>query len=99
MEFELTEELRELRERARHFVERELVPHELTVDEHEALPKEVGAGIRKALHHGLNALRFPPCARRPNLPKPVAPEPNRIFRQLADAGLFREREGIVLRGV
>ena len=60
MEFELSEELKELQERARHFVEQELYPHELTVDEHEALPPEVQERIRQqALDYGLWPMNVP----------------------------------------
>ena len=38
MHFDLTPELKEFQRAARHFVDSELVPHELTVDEHEARP-------------------------------------------------------------
>jgi acyl-CoA dehydrogenase len=60
MEFELSDDLKELQERARHFVEQELYPHELTVDEHEALPPEVLKRIRQqALDHGLWPMNVP----------------------------------------
>ncbi|MFB3117903.1 MAG: acyl-CoA dehydrogenase family protein, partial [Myxococcota bacterium] len=60
MEFELTPELVELQQRARHFVEQELIPHEMTVDTTEALPKEVRARIQqKALDCGLWPMNVP----------------------------------------
>jgi alkylation response protein AidB-like acyl-CoA dehydrogenase len=60
LEFELASELRELQERARHFVERELIPHEMTVDTTEALPEEIRATIRqKALDYGLWPMNVP----------------------------------------
>ncbi len=60
MDFELTEELKELRDRARHFVETELIPHELTVDEHEALPKGTVERIcQKARDCGLWPMNVP----------------------------------------
>jgi alkylation response protein AidB-like acyl-CoA dehydrogenase len=60
MEFELTPELKEFQERARHFVEQELVPHELTVDEHEALPQETLERIRQqSLDYGLWPMNVP----------------------------------------
>jgi alkylation response protein AidB-like acyl-CoA dehydrogenase len=60
MEFELSKDLRELQERARHFVDSELVPHELVVDEHEALPPETLARIRRrAIEYGLWPMNVP----------------------------------------
>jgi alkylation response protein AidB-like acyl-CoA dehydrogenase len=60
MEFELSAELKELQERTLHFVEQELVPHELYVDEHEALPKEVLDRIHsKAIDYGLWPMNVP----------------------------------------
>jgi acyl-CoA dehydrogenase len=60
MEFELTKELKEFQETARHFVEHELFPHELTVDETEALPKETRERImQKARDHGLWPMNVP----------------------------------------
>jgi alkylation response protein AidB-like acyl-CoA dehydrogenase len=60
MQFELSKELRDLQETARHFVDEVLVPHELTVDEHEALPPETRQEIRrKALDHGLWPMNVP----------------------------------------
>ncbi|MBW2232407.1 MAG: acyl-CoA dehydrogenase [Deltaproteobacteria bacterium] len=60
MDFELSKELREFQQTARHFVEAELVPHELTVDEHEALPPEILERIRsQALDHGLWPMNVP----------------------------------------
>ena len=60
MEFELTQELKEFQETARHFVESELLPHELTVDETEALPEETRERImQKARDHGLWPMNVP----------------------------------------
>ena len=60
MDFELSKELQELRERARHFVDAELVPHELVVDEREALPPETLARIRgQAIAYGLWPMNVP----------------------------------------
>jgi len=60
MEFELSAELKEFQASARHFVEQELVPHELTVDEHEALPSETVEHIRKkSLDYGLWPMNVP----------------------------------------
>ncbi len=60
MQFELSKELKELQGRARHFVEQELVPHELTVDEHEVLPQATRDHIRKqALDYGLWPMNVP----------------------------------------
>ena len=60
MELELTPELRDLQKKARTFVDRELVPHELTVDETEALPKEALARIcQQALDCGLWPMNVP----------------------------------------
>ena len=60
MDFELSKDLRELQERARHFVDAELVPHELVVDEHEALPPETLARIRRrAIEYGLWPMNVP----------------------------------------
>ena len=60
MDFELSKELRELQAAARHFVERELVPHELYVDEHESIPADVLERIRaKAIEYGLWPMNVP----------------------------------------
>jgi alkylation response protein AidB-like acyl-CoA dehydrogenase len=60
VDFELSKELKELQERARHFVETCLVPHERTVDEREALPQATRDHIRKqALAHGLWPMNVP----------------------------------------
>jgi alkylation response protein AidB-like acyl-CoA dehydrogenase len=60
MDFELSKELRELQEAARHFVEHELVPHELYVDEHESIPEDVLERIRaKAIDYGLWPMNVP----------------------------------------
>jgi len=60
LEFALTPELEELQQRARHFVEQELIPHEMTVDTTEALPKEIRAQIQqKALDYGLWPMNVP----------------------------------------
>jgi acyl-CoA dehydrogenase len=60
MDFELSPELRELQKSARHFVDQELLPHELTVDETEALPEDAVVRIRqKALDYGLWPMNVP----------------------------------------
>jgi alkylation response protein AidB-like acyl-CoA dehydrogenase len=60
VDFELSTELKDLQARARGFVDQELLPHELTVDEHEALPQAVRDGIRrKALDYGLWPMNIP----------------------------------------
>jgi alkylation response protein AidB-like acyl-CoA dehydrogenase len=60
MEFDLTKELKEFQETARHFVENELFPHEMTVDETEALPKDTRERImQKARDHGLWPMNVP----------------------------------------
>jgi alkylation response protein AidB-like acyl-CoA dehydrogenase len=60
MDFELTPELREFQSSARHYVETELIPHELVVDETEALPTETLERIRtKALDYGLWPMNVP----------------------------------------
>jgi len=60
MDFELSKELRELQAAARHFVDRELVPHELYVDEHESIPADVLERIRaKAIEYGLWPMNVP----------------------------------------
>ena len=60
MHFDLTPELKEFRQAARHFVDAELVPHELYVDEHESLPKDIVAKIHdKALDYGLWPMSVP----------------------------------------
>jgi acyl-CoA dehydrogenase len=56
----LTPELKELQKRTRRFVERELIPHEMTVDTTEALPKETRARIQqRALDCGLWPMNVP----------------------------------------
>ena len=47
MHFDLNDELKELRDRARRFVEEELIPHELEVDEHSRVPEAASAGAAK----------------------------------------------------
>jgi alkylation response protein AidB-like acyl-CoA dehydrogenase len=60
MHFDITPELKEFREAVRHFVDEELVPHELTVDEHEELPQEVLDRIHeKARDYGLWPMNVP----------------------------------------
>jgi acyl-CoA dehydrogenase len=60
VDFELSKPLREFQESARHYVETELVPHELVVDEFEVLPPETLARIRsKALDYGLWPMNVP----------------------------------------
>ncbi len=60
MQFELSNELQEFQQSARHFVETELLPHELTVDETEALPADTVKRIRsKAIDYGLWPMNVP----------------------------------------
>lgn len=60
MDFELTPALEQLRVRARHFTERELLPRELEVEERGPLPEEVGRGIRlRAIAEGLWPMNVP----------------------------------------
>jgi alkylation response protein AidB-like acyl-CoA dehydrogenase len=60
VDFELSKELKELQERAQHFVETCLVPHERTVDEREALPQATRDHIREqALAYGLWPMNVP----------------------------------------
>jgi alkylation response protein AidB-like acyl-CoA dehydrogenase len=60
VEFELTPELKELQQRARDFVARELIPHEMTVDSTEALPKPTREHIRqRAIACGLWPMNVP----------------------------------------
>jgi acyl-CoA dehydrogenase len=60
MQFELSKELVEFQQSARHFVETELYPHELTVDETEALPDDAVKRIRsQAIDYGLWPMNVP----------------------------------------
>jgi acyl-CoA dehydrogenase len=60
MDFELTPELKALQARALRFTLEELLPRELEVEEREALPDEVAAGIRKrAIEDGLWPMNVP----------------------------------------
>jgi alkylation response protein AidB-like acyl-CoA dehydrogenase len=60
MQFELSKELVEFQQSARHFVETELLPHELTVDETEALPEAAVKRIRsQAINYGLWPMNVP----------------------------------------
>jgi acyl-CoA dehydrogenase len=60
MDFELTQELKALQERARRFTEEELIPRELEVEEREALPEETARAIRKrAIAEGLWGMNVP----------------------------------------
>ena len=47
MHFDLDDELKALQSKARQFVERELIPHELEVDETETLNPEVREHLKK----------------------------------------------------
>jgi butyryl-CoA dehydrogenase len=47
MDFDLTPQLKDLQARARRFVEEELIPHEMEVEEKCALPEETRQRIRK----------------------------------------------------
>jgi butyryl-CoA dehydrogenase len=60
MHFDLNDELKELRDRARRFVEVELIPHELEVDETEAISDEVRDRLReRALEEGFWPMNVP----------------------------------------
>src|SRR6185503_2282851 len=60
MDFDLTPGLLALQERARRFTEDELYPHEMTVEETEALPDEVSERLRRrAIELGLWAMNVP----------------------------------------
>jgi hypothetical protein len=48
LEFELASELKELQERARRFVEQELMPHEMTVEDCEVGEEQILGGIGEA---------------------------------------------------
>ena len=60
MRFDLDDELKALQSKARQFVERELIPHELEVDETETLNPEVREHLKKrALEEGLWPMNVP----------------------------------------
>jgi len=60
MDFELSDELKLLQETARRFTDEELIPHEMEVDEHSALPEETRARIReRACRDGLWPMNVP----------------------------------------
>jgi len=60
MHFDLNDELKELRDKARRFVEEELIPHELEVDETEAISDEVRDRLReRALEEGFWPMNVP----------------------------------------
>jgi acyl-CoA dehydrogenase len=60
MDFAIPEHLVAFRETVRTFVDKELIPHEDFVEEHDGLPHEVEQEIRrKAVAVGLNALGMP----------------------------------------
>ncbi|MCZ6695251.1 MAG: acyl-CoA/acyl-ACP dehydrogenase [Acidobacteria bacterium] len=60
MNFELTPELKDLQTRARAFTEEELIPHEMEVEENEALPPETSRRIAKrAIADGLWPMNVP----------------------------------------
>ena len=60
MDFTIPDELVDFRKTVRQFVETELIPLEDYVEEHDGLPDDVMAGIRKkALEIGLNGLDMP----------------------------------------
>ncbi|MHC4137469.1 MAG: acyl-CoA dehydrogenase family protein [Planctomycetota bacterium] len=60
MDFELTPELKDLEARARRFVDEELIPHELEVDEKEKLPERTRQRIRRrAIADGLWPMNVP----------------------------------------
>ncbi|WP_033295616.1 acyl-CoA dehydrogenase family protein [Amycolatopsis jejuensis] len=60
MDFTIPEELRDFRAAVRLFVDKELIPHEDYVEEHDGLPEDVEREIRrKAVALGLNGLGMP----------------------------------------
>jgi acyl-CoA dehydrogenase len=60
MDFELSAELKALQAKTRRFTEEELIPHEMEVEEREALPEEVSRRIRRrAITDGLWAMNVP----------------------------------------
>ena len=60
MDFELSPELKDLQARTRRFVDEELIPHELEVDENEALPEQTRQRIRqRAIADGLWPMNVP----------------------------------------
>jgi alkylation response protein AidB-like acyl-CoA dehydrogenase len=60
MYFDLDDELKALQSRARRFVEQELIPHEMEVDETETLAPEVREHLKKrALEEGLWPMNVP----------------------------------------
>jgi len=60
MHFDLNDELKELRDRARRFVEEELIPHELEVDETEAISDEIRDRLRaRAIEEGFWPMNVP----------------------------------------
>jgi acyl-CoA dehydrogenase len=60
MDFELTPALKALQARVRRFTDEELVPRELEVDEHEALPDDASSWIHKrAIAEGLWPMNIP----------------------------------------
>lgn len=60
MDFELTDELKLLKQTARRFTDEELIPHELEVDEHSRLPDATRARIReRACRDGLWPMNVP----------------------------------------
>jgi alkylation response protein AidB-like acyl-CoA dehydrogenase len=60
MDFELSDELKLLKETARRFTNEELIPHELEVDEHSRVPEAARAKIReRACRDGLWPMNVP----------------------------------------
>jgi alkylation response protein AidB-like acyl-CoA dehydrogenase len=60
MHFDLDDELKDLQSKARQFVEQELIPHEMEVDETEMLSPEVREHLKKrALEEGLWPMNVP----------------------------------------
>ncbi len=60
MDFELTPQLKQLQATARRFTEQALIPHELEVEENEALPEETSRSIMKrAIRDGLWPMNVP----------------------------------------
>ncbi len=60
MDFELTPQIKDLQARARRFVDEELVPREMEVEEKQALPEEIKRRLReRALADGLWPMNVP----------------------------------------
>lgn len=69
MDYELSEELRQIRDLTREFVTKELQPHETLVEREDAVPPELFRTLRaRAIELGLFAFNMPVEAGGPGLP-------------------------------